>query len=329
MTPTHAIRHVAAILAACTLGLAACSPPPAPPPSRLPMNWQPIDSLNARLPTGIRVFAGRNDSLPLRAWYVSLRESDPDIATHVVVSDDADRRETVSDFASDPAICVAANGGYFDMRAMPARHVGLLLTADSLVAGATDRVIRDSLEYLTARAAIGFTADDRIDIAWAVTRGDSVLAVADVPANRPESPAASRGDIRRWPVAQALGAGPALVMDGVRRITADEEVFFGTSIPETHPRTAAGYTAGGDLLLLVVDGRQDESRGVTLEELATLMEELGAVEALNLDGGGSSTLVVAGTRLNRPAGGDVEREVMSALVVTCGQTGEITDRRGA
>ena len=111
----------------------------------------------------------------------------------------------------------------------------------------------------------------------------------------------------------AIGAGPALIIDGEIRITSDEEVFFGTSIPKTHPRTAAGYTKNGALIFMVVDGRQGESRGVSLDELAILMYELGAVEAINLDGGGSSTLVVDNTLVNRPAGGTTEREVMSAI----------------
>jgi exopolysaccharide biosynthesis protein len=108
-----------------------------------------------------------------------------------------------------------------------------------------------------------------------------------------------------------------LLRDGALRVTADEEVFFGTAIPATHPRTAAGRTAEGDLILMVVDGRQPASRGVNLQELAYLMAQVGAVDAMNLDGGGSSTLVVRGVRLNRPTGYDVEREVLSALVTTC------------
>jgi len=60
-----------------------------------------------------------------------------------------------------------------------------------------------------------------------------------------------------------------------------------------HPRTAVGISADQHTLLLVtVDGRQDSSRGVTLVELSDLMLKLGAQQALNLDGGGSSTLVV-------------------------------------
>ena len=119
------------------------------------------------------------------------------------------------------------------------------------------------------------------------------------------------------PVLDAERCSPALLDDGRLRVTSDEEVFFGTSIPAVHPRTAAGITADGALILMVVDGRQDESRGVSLEELAVLMRDAGAADALNLDGGGSSTLVVDGILINRPAGYQVEREVMSAVAVFC------------
>jgi len=106
-------------------------------------------------------------------------------------------------------------------------------------------------------------------------------------------------------------------MGGRVHIPADEEVFFGSSIPNVHPRSAAGRTAEGALIIMVVDGRQDVSRGVYLEELAAMMRDVGAVDAMNLDGGGSSTLVVDGSLLNRPTGGTTEREVMSALVTFC------------
>jgi exopolysaccharide biosynthesis protein len=60
-----------------------------------------------------------------------------------------------------------------------------------------------------------------------------------------------------------------------------------------HPRSAIGLSADErSLLIVAVDGRQEHSRGVTLEELGTLMRGLGAHQALNLDGGGSTTLVV-------------------------------------
>lgn len=81
--------------------------------------------------------------------------------------------------------------------------------------------------------------------------------------------------------------------------------------------TAAGVTSDGKLLLMLVDGRQRESRGAGLEELAALMVGVGAEEALNLDGGGSSSLVVNGKLLNNPTGRGREREVMTAVGVSC------------
>ncbi len=87
-----------------------------------------------------------------------------------------------------------------------------------------------------------------------------------------------------------------------------------------HPRTAAGVDATGTRVLLVVaDGRRPESRGLTAEELAGWMVRLGAYDALNLDGGGSATLVAAlgGPEpqvVNRPSG-ILERPVPVAIGV--------------
>lgn len=289
--------------------------------SSVPMEWQPIDSINARLPRGIRVYEGRNDALPLRAWYARIDERHPTITTRVAMSDDPrDGRETVQSFASDPGVCVAVNGGYFTMDLVPARHAGLLWIDHRLIAPATQRVERDARTYVTARAAVGFTAADSVEIAWATSRGDSVLRVDDPPPHEPGRPAdwaAVERAARIWPVRDAVGAGPMLVIDGAIAIATDPEVFFGSSIPAVHPRTAVGATADGDLLVLVVDGRQVESRGVSLDELAVIVRDLGADRALNMDGGGSSTLVAAGVLLNRPAGDTVQREVMSALLTYC------------
>ena len=307
------------LAALCWLVIATgCST--APREARDPLlQWYPLDSVNAGLPPGIRVFAGANDSVPLRAWYAQIDEPDPGITTRVRVSDDpADRREMVSSFAQEPGTCVAVNGGYFSMDRTPAVHGGLLVLDGQVVAPATASVTRDSIAYPAARAAIGWTAGGGIEIHWASSRGDSVLAWKTPPENHPEQPATLHWDeAQRWPVEQAVGAGPALLVGGRIRVTADEEVFFGSAIPAIHPRTAAGRTAGGQLILMVVDGRQPQSRGVDLEELARLMRSAGAVDALNLDGGGSSALVVNGVLLNRPAGGTTEREVMSALVTSC------------
>lgn len=126
-----------------------------------------------------------------------------------------------------------------------------------------------------------------------------------------------RSAAQPWRVVDAVGAGPVVLAAGTTAVMADAEVFFGTSIPDVHPRTTAGVTEEGALLLVVADGRQPASRGVSLPELARLMRDLGAVEAVNLDGGGSSTLVVQGHLLNRPAGGTTPREVATAVGIQC------------
>jgi len=82
----------------------------------------------------------------------------------------------------------------------------------------------------------------------------------------------------------ALGGDEVLLQNGVIPATLDDK--------EAHPRTAIGFSADGRTMYLVaVDGRQASSRGMTKYELASLMKELGAASALNLDGGGSTTMV--------------------------------------
>lgn len=113
----------------------------------------------------------------------------------------------------------------------------------------------------------------------------------------------------------ALGGNPMLVSSG--RI-ADGDVDGGGAFFGRNPRTAVGITADRKLLMVVVDGRQSGySVGMSLRELAQLMADLGAVEAVNLDGGGSSAMFVNGLVANRPSDGG-ERLVSSALVVLPG-----------
>lgn len=285
----------------------------------LTMEWRGLDALNVRLPEAIRVYAGRSEDPPLRAWYASIDASAPGIEARVTLSDDADGKQTASEFADESGVCMVVNAGYFRMASNPATHVGLVVSDGELISGGDQVITRNGVGYRAARAAIGFDAARRVEIGWASGSGNGVELWTDPAPNRRGRPVEEgwQPTARPWPVQSAIGAGPNLLRGGQPRITAEEEIFFGTSIPETHPRTAAGKTADGRLILMVVDGRQSSSRGVDLQELADLMASAGAVDALNLDGGGSSTMVVLGERLNRPGGQEREREVASALVIKC------------
>jgi hypothetical protein len=93
----------------------------------------------------------------------------------------------------------------------------------------------------------------------------------------------------------AIGGSAVLVKGGVAQHSADQSAA---------PRTAVGFSADGrKMYLMTVDGRQADSRGVTLDELAAMMVEAGAADALNLDGGGSSTMLA-----REPGSADVQVE---------------------
>lgn len=80
------------------------------------------------------------------------------------------------------------------------------------------------------------------------------------------------------------------------------------------PRTLIGHFSNGDLLFIVIDGRQSSSSGITLEEAQTKLLEWNVRDAYNLDGGGSSSFVYKGKVLNSPSDGR-ERSVVSNFVV--------------
>ncbi|MBY0013057.1 phosphodiester glycosidase family protein [Paenibacillus typhae] len=121
-------------------------------------------------------------------------------------------------------------------------------------------------------------------------------------------------------VTNTLSFGPILIQDG--QITSDfssvkiDTNFGNRSIQNANPRTAIGMIAPNHYVFVVVDGRNEGySRGMTLTELADLMQDLGATEAYNLDGGGSSTMYFMGRVVNNPQGKNQERGVSDILYI--------------
>jgi hypothetical protein len=113
---------------------------------------------------------------------------------------------------------------------------------------------------------------------------------------------------------EALGGFPLLLQAGER--VGDLEVTDRPAFAAArHPRTALGYDPGRNLLwVVVVDGRQPGySEGMTLPELTGLLEALEVTEALNLDGGGSSVMVLRGAAVSRPSDAAGERPVVNGL----------------
>jgi hypothetical protein len=115
-----------------------------------------------------------------------------------------------------------------------------------------------------------------------------------------------------------IGGWPRILRDGVvvGGESATTEGTLSRNAEVRHPRTAIGFSRDSStLFLLTVDGRSENSGGMTLAELAGVMRERGAWQAMNFDGGGSTTMVIDGRVVNRPSDKEGEREVGNALVV--------------
>ena len=117
-----------------------------------------------------------------------------------------------------------------------------------------------------------------------------------------------------WPgVMDVVAGSPILMLEG--SVVAEQCDGY---VCQRHPRTGVGVNAAGKILLVTVDGRQRDSAGMTVVEFARFFRWLGADRALNLDGGGSTTMVLEGQVINDPSDPEGERAVSSGLLVLPG-----------
>lgn len=290
---------------------------------QMPLTWTKQETA---LPNSIAFYAGYGqaaDGLPIRAWYVDVDYSDTSLQLRPVVSATVRGKEPVTQMAKGANALVAINGGYFDMASAPARTFSLVQENGLILRSNIGRITRRNGFYYVGRSAFGVRADRSFDIQWIVPRANDSGVLPGPMANTPSLavPALSETELAAlpsWNVTGAIGGGPRLLQGGEEKITFDEEVFFGSGFRAdvAYPRTAVGYTANGHLIFFVVDGsRPLYSAGLTLSEVAQELKKLGCVEAMNLDGGGSSTLVVNGQLINSPSGNAIERNVTSMLAI--------------
>lgn len=120
-----------------------------------------------------------------------------------------------------------------------------------------------------------------------------------------------------WKMQSAVGGGPVVLQDGEIKISNNEELkFYGKAIDDKHPRTAMGYTKDNKLIILVIEGRHPgTAEGATLTQEAQLLREINCWEALNLDGGGSSCLLLNGKETIKPSDKEGQRPVPAVFIV--------------
>ncbi|MFN2500425.1 MAG: phosphodiester glycosidase family protein [Pyrinomonadaceae bacterium] len=118
-------------------------------------------------------------------------------------------------------------------------------------------------------------------------------------------------------VAEDIVAGvPQLIKNGKIDITWEQEKSSKAFVETRHPRTAVAKLKDGKFLMLTADGRREASGGLDLYDLAAYLLELGATDAMNLDGGGSTTMFLDGKVVNQPSDREGERKVSDAILVT-------------
>jgi hypothetical protein len=195
------------------------------------------------------------------------------------------------------------------------------LTAEAPLVSAGHR--GDTLLYVRAGAVSKSSGS-------AIPAGGAVLAAYGAGLRNTEVLAMAEGDTVKVLLTTmpklARGAAPTTLIGGWPRILRDGTDVAGeaASVEGTisrnaemrHPRTAVGFSHDSTtLIIMAVDGRSENSGGMTLHELAKTMRSLGAWQAMNFDGGGSTTMVIDGAVVNKPTDTTGEREVGNALLV--------------
>ena len=293
------------------------------------VQWKNVSSDFNLTSNSIQVFASTNATLndsAFKAYYVLIKTKDPIIQLGVDTT--LYRRITPTGFyerLGQPAIVM--NASFFEFKNNT--NLNVLVSQGRLLALNKQDIEgkgKDSLSYThVLSSAIGMDKKGKLDVAYTYTDSNSkavlyqqvpLTPIKDVNSTLPRSNSALSG-LTKWKASWVVGGGPVLAKEGKIFITNNEEKkFAGKAIADHHPRTAMGYTPSGDLILLAVQGRMKNiAIGTTLTETAQILIDLGCIEAINLDGGGSSCLLVNGKETIKPSDPTGQRPVPAVFFV--------------
>lgn len=293
------------------------------------LNWNDVsDAYLLNTTPAVKLYQSNTllEGAPNIAYYVTINMNDKNLRSFVDTS--LNRRLTPTQFQTrNPNSIITVNCSFFEF--VRNRNVNLVVQNGKTVAYDTPAVSRkgkDTLTYVhTLGSAFGISRSGKMDIVYNLN--DSALKypyvsqsvmnplIDSFPKLNPKDPRLPK--LSKWKIDQAFGGGPVLVQNQYAMITNNEErKFAGKAISDKHPRTAIGYTADGKMIILVVQGRMKGlAEGATLPQLAQIMLELGCVEAMNLDGGGSSCMLVNGKETIKPSDKEGQRPVPAVLTI--------------
>ncbi|MFN8305398.1 MAG: phosphodiester glycosidase family protein [Ferruginibacter sp.] len=297
------------------------------------MRWVNVDSLFGPLPASVQVFRSVDslDGSPFIGYYVKARLKDRKLA--FTVDTTLGRRLTPAAYFernNQPVVVVNCTFFNFDKN----QNLNLVIR-DGNILGYNNHSIpmrgKDTFQYRHPLAsALGITKKRKADIAWTLTDSSRSFAYASqLPPDKPIRDSVMRPSFtdlqtgyrlqyEKWKMKTAIGGGPVLVQEGRVKITNNEELkFAGKAIGDKHPRTCIGYTTDGYLVIMAIQGRfPGIAEGATLEQEARLLVGLGCVEALNLDGGGSSCLLINGKETIQPSDKGGQRPVPAVFLIS-------------
>lgn len=293
------------------------------------LHWVKVDSAYGPLPSALHVYrcADTLHGFPFLGYYISARLKDKHLQ-FTTTTGQGKRFTPAQYYQVEQFPLVVVNCAFFS--AVTNANFSLVVKEGRMVSynvGALHGTGRDSaLYYYPTRAALGIDRKRRADVAWTFTDTSRRWPYA-----WEERPVVAKGtdtiptiydfnDIewKWWKMRTAVGGGPVLLHNGKIRITDREEQLFpdGPREGEHLPRTAMGYTRDGRLIILVIQGRTPGvAAGATLAEEAQLLLELGCYEALNLDGGGSSCMLINGKETIRPSDREGQRPLPAVFLI--------------
>lgn len=309
------------------------------------LHWVNVDSMFAPLPASVHVFKSTDsiEGKPSIAFYVVADINDPSL---IFTTDTTlKRRLTPQQFYTrNKQALIVVNGTFFEFETN--RNLNAVVKHGKLVSYNVNTVPlkgKDTLKFQHSfRSAIGLSKKRKPDVAWLFTDtgmryplatqkpfkhfSDSARLTTRTVTTIEETNNVIEGNssvsqttklFQPWKMQTAIGGGPVLVQNGKTLITNNQEAMFsGKAVDDRHPRTAMGYTADGKWIILVVQGRfNGVAEGASLKHLAKILVDLGCVEALNLDGGGSSCLLVNGKQTIQPSDKTGQRPVPGVFLI--------------
>ncbi len=289
------------------------------------IQWRKVDSVYQPLPLSVHVYRAE-DSLNGKlfvGYYLAAKLKDRKLNFDVRIGEG--KRFTPSQYyLREHFPLVVLNGGYFSM--VTNENLGVIIRHGKLLAFNTTSLKgagRDStLYYYITRSAIGIDKKRNADVAWVFTvpgkhkvyAFESAPVMAKNEYTHPDIFDLKDVDWKWWKMQTAIGGGPTLLHDGEIAISDIEEQVPGGNKPNA--RTAIGYTLDGRLIILVTQGTDAGNQdGVTFGEEAKILKDIGCTEALNLDGGKSSCLLINGKETIKPADKRGEAEVASVFLI--------------